>query len=100
MIRKKYKVTEIKANACKKLTKLTKVTIGKNVAKIGKNAFKDCKNVKNLTIKTALLTEKTVGAGAFKFGNKKAITVKCPKGKQVPYGKVFKKKGLKKATYK
>ncbi len=46
---KTYKVTEIAANACKGMSKLTKISIGKNVAKIGKNAFYGCKVLKTVT---------------------------------------------------
>ena len=48
--------------------KLTKVTIGKNVTKINKNAFKDCGSLKTIIIKTKKL--KKVGKDAFSGINK------------------------------
>ncbi|MBO4862977.1 MAG: cellulase family glycosylhydrolase [Eubacterium sp.] len=91
---KDYKVTAISAGAFKSNKKLTKVTIGANVAKIGKNAFNGCKKLKTITVKTDKLTTKNVGAGAFK-GIKKKATFKVPKAKVKAYKKLFKKKGAK-----
>lgn len=91
---KTYKVTEIKANAFKNNKKLKKITIGKNIKKIGKNAFYGCKNLKNVTIKTTLLTKKTVGKNAFKGINAKA-KVKVPKKKLKAYKTILKKAGIK-----
>ena len=91
---KKYKVTEIKANAFKNNKKLKKITIGKNVEKIGKNAFSGCKNLKNVNIKTTKLTKKTVGANAFKGINAKA-KVKVPKSKLKDYKTILKARGIK-----
>ena len=91
---KTYKVTEIKAGSCKKLTKLTRVIIGKNVSKIGKDAFNGCKNAKEFIIKTAKLTAKSVESGAFKTGYRKTTTVKCPKKQVDEYQKILTKKGL------
>ena len=91
---KKYKVTEIKANAFKNNKKLKKITIGKNIKKIGKNAFSGCKNLKNVNIKTTKLTKKTVGANAFKGINAKA-KVKVPKSKLKAYKTILKARGIK-----
>ena len=91
---KKYKVTEIKANAFKNNKKLKKITIGKNIKKIGKNAFSGCKNLKNVNIKTTKLTKKTVGANAFKGIHDKA-KVKVPKSKLKDYKTILKARGIK-----
>ena len=91
---KEYKVTEIKANAFKNNKKLKKITIGKNIEKIGKNAFSGCKNLKNVNIKTVKLTKKTVGANAFKGINDKA-KVKVPKSKLKDYKSILKARGIK-----
>ena len=91
---KTCKVTEIKAKACQKLPKLEKVTIGKNVSKIGKNAFSGSNKIKTFIIRTTKLTAGNVGAGAFKTGYKKTTTVKCPKGKTEDYQKILVKKGM------
>ena len=90
---KKYKVTEIKANAFKNNKKLKKVTIGKNIRKIGKNAFYGCKNLKSIKIKTTKLTKKTVGKNAFKKIHPKA-SVKVPKKKLKAYKKMLKARGI------
>ena len=91
---KKYKVTEIKANAFKNNKQLKKITIGKNIEKIGKNAFSGCKNLKNVNIKTVKLTKKTVGANAFKGIHDKA-KVKVPKSKLKDYKTILKARDIK-----
>ena len=91
---KKYKVTEIKANAFKNNKKLKKITIGKNIKKIGKNAFSGCKNLKTVTIKTTRLTKKTVGSNAFKGINANA-KVKVPNSKLKSYKTILKARGIK-----
>ncbi len=94
---KNYKVTSIAKNAFKNNKKLKKVTIGANVNKIGKAAFKGCKNLKSIVIKTKKLTAKKVGANAFKGINKKA-TFKVPKNKVKAYKKIVKAKGAAKTV--
>lgn len=91
---KKYKVTEIKANAFKNNKNIKKITIGKNIKKIGKNAFYGCKKLKKIIIKTTKLTKKSVGKNAFAKINKKA-KVKVPKKKLKTYKKVLKARGIK-----
>lgn len=63
------------------------------VTGISANAFKDCKKLKTLTIKTTKLTKKTVFKNAFK-GLTKKTTIKVPKKKLASYKKIFKSKGL------
>ena len=59
---------------------------------IGKNAFNGCKALKAITVKTTKLTDKNVGAAAFKNIYKKA-TFTCPKAKLKAYKKLFIQKG-------
>ncbi len=94
---KTYKVTEIASKAFKGLKNLETVAIGKNVLKIGKDAFSSCKKLKELTIKTTNLTAKTVGKNAFKNVYKK-IKVKCPKKKIKDYQKFLVKVGIPKTA--
>ena len=70
------KVVEIDKNAFKGYDKLTKVTIGKNVKKIGASAFKNCKKLKTVVIKGTAI--KTVKNGAFAKTASK-VNVKVPK---------------------
>ena len=65
-----YKVTSIKANAFKKNTKLKKVTIPSSVKTIGKNAWKNCKNLKKITFLAKKPPE--IGKNAFKNISAKA----------------------------
>ncbi len=88
----KYKVTKISAKAFKNNKKLKKVTIGKNVTNIGKQAFYGCKNLKTIIVKTTKL--KSVGKQAFKGIHKKAI-IKVPRNKYEKYKKLLKGKGQK-----
>jgi len=89
---KKFKVTSIANNALKGNKKITKLTIGTNINKIGKNAFKGCSSLKSITIKSKKLTAKKTGKNAFKGINKKAV-IKVPKAKTKAYKKIIKSKG-------
>lgn len=88
----KYKVTYIAKDAFKNNKKLKKLTIVKNIKTIGKNAFRGCSNLKNIIIKTNKLTAKKTGANAFKGINKKAV-IKVPAKKVKAYKKIVKAKG-------
>jgi len=90
-----YKVTAIADSAFKNHKKMTSVVIEKNVTKIGKNVFKGCNKLKQITIKSKKLTSKTVSKNAFKGISAKA-TVKVPKGKLKSYKKLLHSKGLSK----
>ncbi len=95
-----YKVTAIEKNAFKNNKKLKSVTIGKNITKIGKKAFYGCKKLKNLTIKSMKLTVKKVGSKAFGKTPEK-MTVKVPKKKFKAYKSMLIKRGVnKKANFK
>ncbi|MCR5337757.1 MAG: leucine-rich repeat domain-containing protein, partial [Lachnospiraceae bacterium] len=90
-----YKVTAIGPKAFSKWKKkLKKVTIGKNVKKIGKEAFKGCKKLKTIVIKTTNLKKKTMGKNAFK-GIHASAKAKVPKKKLSAYKKILKKAGIK-----
>lgn len=86
----KYKVTEIGAKAFKNNKKIKSVVIGKNVKKIGKQAFYKCKKLKKITIKSKKLKKKSIGANAFKGIYKKA-KFKVPVKKLKLYKKLIKK---------
>lgn len=88
-----YKVTSIAARAFFGNQEIRKVTIGKNVASIGKQAFCSCKNLKSIIIKTSALTSSKVGAKAFKDIYKKAV-VTVPAKKLKTYKAILKKKGI------
>lgn len=84
-----YQVTAIEKNAFKNNKQLKSVTIGKYVTKIGANAFYGCKKLKTVSIKSTKL--KSVGKSAFK-GIVKSVTVKVPKSKLAAYKKLLQKK--------
>lgn len=86
-------VTSIGEKAFYKCTSLTKVTIPAKVSKMGKAVFYGCKKLKLIQIKTKKLTDKTIGAKAFKGINKNAV-IKVPTSKRNAYKKMFKKKGV------
>ncbi len=81
-----YQVTEIAARAFKGNTKLTSVVIGKNVRKIGKEAFSGCKKLKQVTVKSKVL--KSVGKNAFQ-GIKKNAKISVPSKQYKTYEKLF-----------
>lgn len=95
-----YKVTSIAKNAFKNNKKIKAVTIGKNVTTIGANAFYGCSKLKTLKIKSTNLTTKRIGSKAFSK-TPKSMKVTIPKKKFKTYKSMLIKKGLnKKAEYK
>ena len=90
---KTYKVTEIAVRACRNFTKLTKLTIGKNVASIGRSAFNGCKKLKTINIKSEKLKKSGIGDACFQDINAKA-TFKCPKKLMKKYKNWLVKIGL------
>lgn len=89
---KAYKVTSVAKNAFKNNKKLKKATLGKNIKKINANAFKGCKNLKIIIIKSKSL--KFIGKDAFKGIYPKA-RIKVPASRLKKYKKLFKEKRLK-----
>lgn len=84
-----YKVAEVGANAFKNNKKVKKVTIGANVVKIANKAFNKCPSLRNVIIKTTLLTKKTASKKCFSKVHKKMI-IKSPKNVKKSYVKIFK----------
>jgi hypothetical protein len=88
-----YKVVAISAKAFCNNKSLKKVSIGKNISNIGKQAFYGCKNLKQITIKTTGLTKKNVGSKAFTGIYKKA-KIQVPKSVRASYRKLLLTKGV------
>jgi hypothetical protein len=86
-----YKITSIAANALKGNKKVKKVTIGSNVKTIGASAFRNCKNLGKVVVKSSKL--KKVGKNAFK-GTSASIKVLTPSKKLSAYKKLLKNAGL------
>lgn len=84
-----YKVAEVGANAFKNNKKVKKVTIGANVVKIANKAFNKCTSLRNVIIKTTLLTKKTASKKCFNKVHKKMV-IKVPKKVKKSYAKIFK----------
>ena len=93
-----YKVTSVAAKAFKGNKNVTKIIIGKNVKKIGANAFANCKKLKKVIIYSKVL--KKVGKKAFFRKGGKKITFKVPKAKKKAYKKMLKKAKTKKFVVK
>ena len=91
-----FKVTAIADKAFKKNTKLATVTIGSNVKTVGKEAFRDCKKLKKITVKSKVVSK--VGKNAFK-NIKKNATIKLPKMTKKKFNK-YKKKFMNKGQAK
>ena len=87
-----YTVTGIADKAFSGNKKLKSVTIGKNVTSIGKEAFRNCKNLNKITLKSTKLTKNSIGKNALK-GTNKNLVIKVPKSKVKDYQKYFKNKG-------
>ena len=86
----KFKVTVIDNNAFKG-SKIKKLTIGKYITKIGKNAANGCTDLKDIKIKTKVL--KKIGSKAFYGINAKAKFKVSAKNKVKKYKKMIKKAG-------
>lgn len=84
-----YKVTAIEAGACKNCTEVSSVNIGKNIKKIGKEAFSGNKKLKKITINSTKLS--SVGKNVLK--GVKNVVIKVPKAKKAKYKKLFSGKG-------
>ena len=89
---KDYKVTEIRAKACRGMKKLTTLVIGKNISKIGKQAFEKCKKLKKITIKNAKMKKNGFGSKCFSGIAAKA-KFKVPKAALKNYTKWIKSRG-------
>ncbi|MCI9079462.1 MAG: DUF4981 domain-containing protein [Lachnospiraceae bacterium] len=85
----KCKVVQIADKAFSGYKKLTKVTIGKNVKTIGKQAFKGSSKLKNITLEKGSSLG-TVKSGAFKNTSAK-MTVKAPGMKEKQRNALLKK---------
>ena len=87
-----YQVTSIAKNAFKNNKNLKKITINCNVTIINANAFNGCTNLKTIKIKSKNL--KSIGKNAFKGINPKA-KIKVPSSCLEKYKKLLAKKGQK-----
>ncbi len=85
-----FRVVRVGNKALKNKTSVTSVTIGKNVAAIGKEAFSGAKNLKTITINSTKLTK--VEEKAFSKIHAKA-SIKVPASKLSSYKKLLKGKG-------
>lgn len=89
---KNYKVTAVTPKALKNCTDLTKLSIGKNISSIGKEAFRGCTKLDAITINTKKLTKKNVGSNAF-LGISKKARFFVPKNKVSTYTTLVKARG-------
>ena len=88
-----YAVTAIAANSCADNAGLRSVTIGANVKKIGSKAFSNCTNLKEIRIRSKVVS--TMGQKAFDGIHKKAKFYSFY-SKMGKYRKMLKKAGVKK----
>ena len=84
-----YKVTSVKEGAFANNIKIKSIVIGKNVKKIGKNAFYGCGKLKTLVLNANTVVD--VETNAIKGISKKAV-IKVPKKLYKKYKKEFSKK--------
>lgn len=87
-----YEVIGVQDGAFKNCKKAISIVLGNNVRSIGKEAFYNCKKLKNLTINSKKL--KTVGENSFKNMYSKA-KIKVPSSKISKYKKLMQDKGQK-----
>ena len=89
----KYEVTVIGTDAFKNYKNLKNVSIGANVKVIGKNAFYGCSNLKILSFRTDKLIASTVGENAFK-GLNSQILIKASVKKMQQYKDILTQRGM------
>lgn len=82
----KFIITEISAKALRKKSKLTTLTIGSNIKKIGREACYGSKKLKKVYIKSKKIT--SVGKNALRNLHKKA-TIYVPQSRISKYRKLF-----------
>lgn len=82
-----YQVTAINAKAFRNNMKLTQVTIGTKITKIGRQAFEGCRNLKKITIRSKAV--KKIEVNAFRKV-KKGAKIYVPKAKYKAYKKYLK----------
>lgn len=90
---KKCKVTEIADYAFKNQRKLVSVSVGKNVTKIGKSAWKNTSSLKKIVIKNKGIKVTKIGKNAFETGTKTRVVLPNKKLKKV-FEKKYQKKRL------
>lgn len=83
----KLKVTSIGKNAFRNCKKLKRITIGSNIQKIGSGAFRSCIRLKKIFIQTKQLRK--LGKHAF-GGIPEKVSVRIPKGISRKQSKMFK----------
>ncbi len=88
---KTYKVTKIEANALSGLKKLTSLTLGKNIKKIGKKAFYGCSLLEKITIKSTKIS--SFGKVAFGDISQNAV-ITVNKSVKTKYEKKIKSSGI------
>ena len=92
-----YSVTSVCERAFRSNRRVTKVSLGSRVDKIGKEAFANCRNIKVLYIYSPRLKASDIGENAFK-GINKGVKISVPKAKMKEYKELFREKGLSKQT--
>lgn len=83
---KSYAVIGIEDKAFTGNRKIKKVTMGKNIKSIGKEAFRKCTKLGQVTIRSVKLSR--VGNKAF-YGTAKKLKIKAPKAKMKAYKKML-----------
>ena len=79
------------------MKKLESATIGRNVKKIHKGVFLECKSLKKIRILTTKLKRGTIGIKAFEGISPKAV-IRVPKEKLKLYMTLLQQKGLPKTA--
>ncbi len=90
-----FQVTGIGKNAFKNCRKLKKVTIGANVTRIEANAFRNCPRLKKVIVKSERI--EYVGKNAWKGIHAKAV-IRVPKADRKKYMELLKGKGQKESV--
>jgi hypothetical protein len=91
---KKYKVTKVASRALYGNDSLVYLKLGKNIRKIGSQAFANCTSLRYIMVKSNQIAENNVGWHAFS-GTSSSIRVKTSKERWRRYARAFMREGLK-----
>ena len=86
-------VTAVSERAFCNNKNVRQIILSNHITKIGARAFSGCKKLSSLTIKSKMITSKSLNARAFK-GISSKTKIKVPKTKKNSYKKIFYSKGL------
>ena len=92
-----FRVTTVAKGAFCGNKHLKTLILGKNIQKINANAWKGCKNLEQITVRTTRLNKSSIGRQAFRKISA-TVSIQVPDGKLKKYKQYFRKAGVSKTA--